>query len=385
MSQKDTSFDTRLIHAGEPKNRIEGAVNVPIFQSSTFEYAGQSSYDELKYIRLNNTPNHVALHKKLAILEGAEKALVTSSGMSAITTSLMSFLKSGDHLLTHNTLYGGTADFVKHDLPSYGIEVDSFDACNPGDWESKIKPNTKVVYLETITNPLIAVPALDKVIEMAKAHNLISMIDNTFASPALFAPIQLGIDISLHSATKYLNGHTDIVAGAIIGNEPHMSIISSKLNHLGGSLDPHACFLLNRGIKTLSLRMDRQCENAMYIARFLEKHPKVSQVYYPGLESNSSHKRAKKFLCGFGGMLSFEIKGDIPEADKFMKKLQYPICTASLGGVESLVTRPVTTSHSLLSDDELSEAGISKSLIRFSCGIESADDLIADIKQALEA
>ena len=384
MSKKDMSFDTKLIHAGEPDPRIEGAVSIPIFQSSTFEYAGQTDYDSLRYIRLNNTPNHIALHKKLAALEGAEAALVTSSGMSAITTSLLTFLKSGDHLLAHSTLYGGTADYVKHDLPQYGIEVDFFDAMIPDVWESKVKPNTKVVYVETITNPLITIPELGAVTELVKKHNLISMIDNTFASPALYCPLMHGFDISLHSATKYLNGHTDIVAGVVIGSETHISKVRSKLNHLGGSLDPNACFLLHRGIKTLSLRMNRQCQNAMEIAQFLESHPKVKQVNYPGLESSPSHNRAKEYLCGFGAMISFELTGDVHAADAFIGRLEYPICTASLGGVESLVTRPVQTSHSLLSAEELLEAGISDTLIRYSVGIESADDLIADLKQALD-
>ena len=384
MSKKDMSFDTKLIHAGEPDPRIEGAVSIPIFQSSTFEYAGQTDYDSLRYIRLNNTPNHIALHEKLAALEGAEAALVTSSGMSAITTALLTFLKSGDHLLAHSTLYGGTADYVKHDLPQYGIEVDFFDAMIPDVWESKVKPNTKVVYVETITNPLISIPELGAVTELVKKHNLISMIDNTFASPALYCPLMHGFDISLHSATKYLNGHTDIVAGVVIGSETHISKVRSKLNHLGGSLDPNACFLLHRGIKTLSLRMNRQCQNAMEIAQFLESHPKVKQVNYPGLESSPSHNRAKEYLCGFGAMISFELTGDVHAADAFIGRLEYPICTASLGGVESLVTRPVQTSHSLLSAEELAEAGISDTLIRYSVGIESGDDLIADLKQALD-
>ncbi|MEA1881815.1 MAG: aminotransferase class I/II-fold pyridoxal phosphate-dependent enzyme [Candidatus Marinimicrobia bacterium] len=384
MAKKELSFDTKVIHAGEPDPRIEGAVSIPIFQSSTFEYAGQTSYDKLKYIRLNNTPNHIALHKKLAVLEGAEAALVTSSGMSAITTSLLTFLGSGDHLLAHNTLYGGTADYVKHDLPKYGIEFDFFDATKTGDWGSKLKPNTKVIYVETITNPLMDVPELGAIVKFAKKHNLISMIDNTFASPVLYCPGTQGFDISLHSATKYLNGHTDIVAGVVIGNEPYVSKIKSKLNHLGGSLDPHACFLLHRGMKTLSLRMERQCQSAKTIARFLENHRKVSQVNFPGLESNPSHERAKEFLCGFGAMVSFIVEGGIEEADAVMGRLQIPICTASLGGVESLVTRPVQTSHSLMSDEELGDAGISKSLIRYSVGIESVDDLIADLKQALD-
>ena len=384
MDKKKQAFNTKVIHAGEPDPRIEGAINVPIFQSSTFEFEGQTDYNDLKYIRLNNTPNHVALHKKLAILEGAEKALVTSSGMSAITTTLLTFLKNGDHLIANNTLYGGTADYIKNDLPDYGIEVDFIDAGDPSNWADYIKSNTKVIYVETITNPLMQIGALDKIVEFAKENNLISMIDNTLASPTLFCPIQHGFDISLHSATKYLNGHSDIVAGAIIGNDPHISMISSKLNHLGGSLDPHACFLLHRGIKTLSIRMEKQCESALIIAKFLEKHPKVSSVNYPGLSSSPSHRRAKQLLCGFGGMISFLLEGGIPAADDLISKLQIPISTASLGGVESLITRPVQTSHSLLSDEELQLAGIEKSLIRISVGIESVDDLIEDFEQALK-
>ena len=385
MVKKNQSFNTKVIHAGEPNPRIEGAVNVPIFQSSTFEFEGQTDYNDLKYIRLNNTPNHIALHKKLAALEGAEKALVTSSGMSAITTTLLTFLKNGDHLIANNTLYGGTADYIKNDLPEYGIEVDFIDSGDSSGWADKLKSNTKVIYVETITNPLMEIGALDKVVEFAKDNNLISMIDNTLASPSLFCPIQHGFDISLHSATKYLNGHTDIVAGAIIGNEPHISMITSKLNHLGGSLDPHACFLLHRGIKTLSIRMERQCKSALIIAKFLEKHPKVTSVNYPGLSSSPSHSRAKQLLCGFGGMISFLLEGGVSAADDLIRKLEIPISTASLGGVESLITRPVQTSHSLLSDEELQLAGIDKALIRISVGIESVEDLIDDLSQALDS
>jgi cystathionine beta-lyase/cystathionine gamma-synthase len=383
MTDKDFSIDTKLIHAGEPNPRIKGAVSMPIFQSSNFEYEGETSYDSIRYIRLNNTPNHVALHQKLAAISGAEAALVTSSGMSAITTTLLAFLKSGDHIMAHNTLYGGTADYVVHDLPEYGIEFDFFDALNSEDWESKLKSNTKVIYIETITNPLIDVPKLDAVVQFAKKHNLVSMIDNTFASPLLFSPIKNGFDISLHSATKYLNGHSDIVAGAIMGSQAHISQVNSKLIHLGGSLDPNSCFLLHRGMKTMSLRMERQCENAMEIAHFLENHPKITQVNYPGLKSSKSYENAKEFLCGFGAMISFELEGDVAAADAFIQRLEFAINAASLGGVETLVTRPVQTSHSLMSPLEREKAGISDTLIRYSVGIESANDLIADLKQAL--
>ena len=384
MTKDNQSFETKLIHAGEPKPRIEGAINVPIFQSSTYEYAGEGSYHDVRYLRLSNTPNHLALHKKLAALEGAEAALVTSSGMSAITTALLTFLKAGDHLLAHNTLYGGTANFVNNELPRYGIERDLIDATNPSDWESKLKPNTKVIYVETITNPIMDIPELGKIVEFAKTHELISMIDNTFASPVLYCPVVQGFDLSLHSCTKYINGHSDIVAGAVIGSADYLDQVTKKLNHLGGSLDSNACFLLHRGVKTLALRMNKQCENAMLIAPFLENHPQLKKVNYPGLESNSSFERAKEHLCGFGAMLSFEIDGDVDQADQFINHLQYAIKAPSLGGVETLVTRPVTTSHALMDKAERKVAGISDTLIRYSVGIEAADDLIADLQQALE-
>ncbi len=384
MTKDNQSFETKLIHAGEPKPRIAGAINVPIFQSSTYEYAGEGSYHDVRYLRLSNTPNHLALHKKLAALEGAEAALVTSSGMSAITTALLTFLKAGDHLLAHNTLYGGTANFVNNELPRYGIERDLIDATNPSDWESKLKPNTKVIYVETITNPIMDVPELGKIVEFAKTHELISMIDNTFASPVLYCPVVQGFDLSLHSCTKYINGHSDIVAGAVIGSADYLGQVTKKLNHLGGSLDSNACFLLHRGVKTLALRMNKQCENAMLIAPFLENHPQLKKVNYPGLESNSSFERAKEHLCGFGAMLSFEIDGDVDQADQFINHLQYAIKAPSLGGVETLVTRPVTTSHALMDKAEREVAGISDTLIRYSVGIEAADDLIADLQQALE-
>ena len=384
MAKENQSFETKLIHAGEPKPRIDGAINVPIFQSSTYEYAGEGSYHDVRYLRLSNTPNHLALHKKLAALEGAEAALVTSSGMSAITTALLTFLKVGDHLLAHNTLYGGTADFVNNELAGYGIERDLIDATNPSDWDSKLKPNTKVIYVETITNPIMDVPELRKIVEFAKMHALISMIDNTFASPVLYCPVVQGFDLSLHSCTKYINGHSDIVAGAVIGSAAHLDLVTKNLNHLGGSLDSNACFLLHRGVKTLALRMNKQCENAMLIAPFLENHPQLKKVNYPGLESNSSFERAKEHLCGFGAMLSFEIDGDVDQADQFINHLQYAIRAPSLGGVETLVTRPVTTSHALMDKAERKVAGISDTLIRYSVGIEAADDLIADLQQALE-
>ena len=383
MSKNSFDFTTELVHAGEPEPRIEGAVSMPIFQSSTYEYSGEEQYDDIRYIRLNNTPNHKAIQKKLAVIECAESALVTSSGMSAITATLLTFLKQGDHLLSHKSLYGGTASFILEDLPRYGITFDLIDTTDPSGWSMMLKPNTKVIYTETITNPMLEVPELGAIVDFAKENNLISMIDNTFASPVLFSPSELGFDISLHSCTKYINGHSDIVAGAVIGSDEFIKIITSRMNHFGGSLNPGACFLLHRAIKTLELRMIRQSKNAGQIALFLENHPEVLSVNYPGLVSNNSYERAKKYLSGFSAMVSFEVVGGKTRSIKFMNQLDIAINAPSLGGVETLITLPALSSHSGMDPAERVKAGITDSLIRLSVGIESVDDLITDLNQAL--
>jgi cystathionine beta-lyase/cystathionine gamma-synthase len=377
-------LDTKLIHAGEPTPLIGGAVTLPIFQSSTYEYAGQSSYHDLRYIRLNNTPNHVALHEKLAALEGAEDALVTASGMAAISATLLTILSPGGHLLAQDCLYGGTHDFITKDLGNFGISFDFIDGQDPESWIGKLRPNTKAIYVETLTNPLLQVADLKAVVEFATTHGLCSVIDNTFASPVNFRPAEWGFDLSLHSCTKYLNGHSDIVAGAVIGAAQHINEIRQTLNHLGGSLDPHACFLLHRGLKTLGVRMRYQNESALKIAQFLEGHPHVGRVNYPGLESHHQHRRARELLDGFSGMVSFELTGGLKAAETFLAHITLPIVAPSLGGVETLITRPATTSHSGMSGDDRRALGISDGLIRLSVGIEDTEDLIEDFDQALQ-
>ncbi len=383
MAKTYKRLETKLIHAGEPDPLINGAVSIPVFQSSTFEYSGQTNYHDLKYIRLNNTPNHIALHQKLAALENAEAAVVTSSGMAAISTTILALLSSGDHFLAQECLYGGTHEFILKDLSALNISFDFIDGDTPQDWEGKLRSNTKVVYVETITNPLLQIADLKAVVEFAKSNNLISIIDNTFASPINFRPPELGFDLSIHSCTKYLNGHSDIVAGAVIGRGELIEKILHKLNHLGGSLDPHACFLLHRGMKTLAVRMNYQNESALEIARFLENHQAIEKINYPGLKSHPGHQRACDLFDGFSGMLSFEVKGGVEAAERFIQNTTLPIVAPSLGGVESLITRPVTTSHSGLSQEDLQKLGISDSLIRVSIGIEATEDLIEDFKQAL--
>jgi cystathionine beta-lyase/cystathionine gamma-synthase len=385
MTKVYKHIETKLIHAGEPEPLINGAVSMPIFQSSTFEYTGQSSCHDLKYIRLNNTPNHVALHQKLASLENAEAALVTASGMAAIATALLTVLSSGDHLLAQGCLYGGTHEFISKDFAAYGISFDFIDGDNPDSWVLKLRPNTKAIYVETMTNPLLQVADLKAVVKFAKEHGLISLIDNTFASPINFRPPEWGFDLSIHSCTKYLNGHSDIVAGAVIGHGDLIEKITHKLNHLGGSLDPHACFLLQRGIKTLAVRMKHQSESALKIAKFLEDHQMTKKVNYPGLESHPQHQRASELFDGYSGMLSFELKGDVDAAERFIQNTTLPISAPSLGGVETLITRPATTSHSGMSPEDRQALGISDSLIRVSVGIEATEDILSDFEQALKA
>jgi cystathionine beta-lyase/cystathionine gamma-synthase len=378
-------IETKLIHAGEPEPRISGAVNVPIFQSAMFEYAGEGDYHDIRYIRLNNTPNHVALHRKLAALENAEAALVTASGMAAISTALLSVLSAGDHLLVQGSLYGGTHDFVTKDLPSFGISYDFVDGNDPESWRAKLRPNTRALYVETMSNPLLQIPDLEAVPRFCREHGLVSLIDNTFASPVNFRPAEHGFDLSLHSATKYLNGHSDIVGGAVIGRADLVERIKRRLDHLGGSMDPHQCFLLHRGVKTLALRVRYQNASALEVARFLAAHPKVAGVNYPGLPAHPQHQRACALFDGFGGMLSFEVQGGLEAAERFIRATKLPIVAPSLGGVETLITRPATTSHAGMAPEDRRRLGITDSLIRVSIGIEATEDLIEDFGQALAA
>lgn len=383
LSKKYNSIETKLVRSGELIPRIMGSVSMPIFQSSTYEYGGEEGYDSIRYIRLNNTPNHLVLNDKLAELENAEAAIVTTSGMSAISTSLLAILKKGDHLLAQNSLYGGTFDFITKDFDDMGIEFDLIDGDKPETWKEKLRPNTKAIYVESISNPLMIVCELCSVVDFAKEYGLISMIDNTFTSPVLFKAAEFGFDISLHSCTKYMNGHNDIVAGAAIGKEKYIKQIIHKLGHLGGTLDPHTCFLLQRGLKTLALRMRYQCESAHKIAEFLQSNAMIKKVNYPGLANNKYYFNAKKYFSGFGGMMSFELVGGLNAALRFISNLTIPIYAPSLGGVETLIIIPSKTSHAGLTSKELQLQGIDDGLIRLSVGIENVSDLISDLEYAL--
>jgi len=376
-------IETKLVHAGEPEPRIEGAVAMPIFQSATFQYGGEATYDDLRYLRLSNCPNHVVLHKKLAALENAEAGLVTASGMAAISITLLSLLKSGDHLLAQNCLYGGTHGLITRDFPKLGLSYDFIDAENPSSWKASLRSNTRAIYVEAMTNPLLGVADFPAIIEFARSNNLVTVIDNTFASPINFRPLDLGFDLCIHSCTKYLNGHSDLVAGAVMGRAETIQMIRHRLNHLGAILDPHAAYLLHRGMKTLVLRVRYQNQSTLAIARFLQSHPAVERVNYPGLESHSAHGRASELFDGFGGVLSFEPRGGNMAAERFLKGITLPIVAPSLGSVETLAIRPAISSHAGLSKSDRERTGISDHLIRISVGIEATEDLIEDFDAAL--
>ncbi|HJZ64360.1 MAG TPA: aminotransferase class I/II-fold pyridoxal phosphate-dependent enzyme [Candidatus Acidoferrum sp.] len=381
---------TLAIHAGE-KNRHGVGVGVgpDICRTSTFTF---SSTEEMKrwaegkssayiYTRYGNPTLSIA-EGKIAALEGAEAAVVTASGMAAISSALLGTLRQGDEVITTAQTYGGTYRLMRDEFPDWGIGVKRVETSLEG-IESLVTPRTKVLYVETPTNPTLRIVDLQKAIAFARKHKLISIIDNTFATPVLQKAIELGFDIAVHSATKYMGGHSDIIAGAAAGSKKWMDRIRHMIIDLGGSMDPEAAFLLIRGLKTLGLRIRHQCENAQAVAEFLEKHPKVAKVHYPGLKSHPDHALAKKQMKGFGSMLAFDLKGGLPAARKFCDRVRLFLLAASLGGVESLVVLPIYTSHYNMSLDELAKASVTPGTVRVSVGLEDASDLIADLKQAL--
>ena len=376
-------IETLAVHSGERRPGPEGSIVFPIYQSTIFTYEG-GDYHDLQYIRLNSTPSQRYLHDKLAALEGAEAALATSSGMAAVTAILHTLLKAGDHLVAGDTLYGGTHTFLTEHAPGLGIGVTFVDAQRPETWKPAVRPNTKAFLVETITNPMMRVPPHAEVVRFARQHRLTSIIDNTFASPVNFRPIAAGYDVVFHSATKYLNGHSDLVAGAVLGTKDLVDRVRHTLNHYGGTLDPHTGFLLARGIKTLALRVRAQNANGLAVARALAAHPKVAGVNYPGLETHPDHRHARECLLGFGGMLSLRLKGGVPAAETLVAALRIPAYAPSLGSVESLIVRPSLTSHAGMKREAREALGITDDLLRVSCGIEAAEDLVEDFHRALE-
>lgn len=380
MDQKSHGLNTLCTHAGELEDSIyKGAVS-PLYMSTSYAF---EDVEVKRYPRYFNTPNQVALAKKIAALEHGEEALIFGSGMAAVSTSLMAFLHKGDHVVFQNTLYGGTSNLVVEEFDKFGIEYSFTADAKPGSFEAEIKENTKVIYIETPSNPLLTITDVQAVANIAKKHSLVSMIDNTFASPVNQNPIKLGIDVVIHSATKYMGGHSDILAGAVISSQNHMDTIFQLAKNFGGSLSDYTVWLLERSIKTMGLRVKAQNKNALKLARYLENHPDVAKVYYPGLESHPDYELAKAQMKGFGGMLSFELRDGL-DATIFQKKLQLIKSSMSLAGVESTILSPGKTSHGLLTPEEREKQGIRDGLLRFSVGIEEKKDLIADIEQALK-
>jgi len=377
-------IETLAVHGGERRPGPDGSVVFPIYQGTVYTYDDGASYHDIKYIRLNTTPSQKYLHDKIAALEGAEAAVATSSGMAAITTALHTLLKAGDHIIAGDTLYGGTHTFLTEHAPTFGWQVTFVDPGNPETFKPALKPNTKVMLVESITNPLMRVARHKEVVAFAKQAGLTTIIDNTFASPVNFRPLALGYDLAFHSATKYLNGHSDLVAGCLVGSKALIERVRETLNHYGGTLDPHAGFLLARGMKTLALRVRAQGANALALAKSLSAHPKVAGVNYPGLETHPDQKHARELLSGFGGMLSIRLKGGVPAAEKLVASLRIPTYAPSLGGVETLIVRPSLTSHAGMKREERLACGITDDLLRISCGIEAQEDLVEDFRQALD-
>ena len=380
MDQQKKGLNTICTHTGQLEDKTyKGAVS-PLYMGTSYAF---EDVDQKRYPRYFNTPNQVGLAIKIAALEHAEAALIFGSGMAAISTSLLAFLQAGDHLVIQNTLYGGTYNLVTEEFGKYGISYSFTDGLKAADFEEKIQDNTKVIYIETPSNPLLSITDLAAVAQVAKKRGIVSMIDNTFASPVNQNPIDFGIDVVIHSATKYMGGHSDICAGAVASSEDYMQRIFQLARNLGGSLSDYTVWLLERSIKTMGIRVRAQNENAQRMAEYLSGHTDISAVYYPGLPSHPDHDIAKRQMKGFGGMLSFELKQDI-SASKFQKSLQLIKPSMSLAGVESTTRTPTLTSHSLVSAEARKRHAIAVGLLRFSLGSEDPEQLISDIEQALK-
>jgi cystathionine beta-lyase/cystathionine gamma-synthase len=380
---------TRAIHSGEPRHGLNAPVTTPIVRTSNFNFA---STEELKrfaegkskaylYTRYGN-PTLAVAEAKIADLENGEAGLVTASGMAAISSALLAVLNSGDEAIATRQLYGGSYRLFRDTLPSLGIRTHFVDADLAG-VDALVNANTRALYVESPTNPILRLVDLKKAIGLARKHKLVSLIDSTFGSPVLQNPLDLGFDLVLHSATKYLGGHSDIVAGAVAGSRHWVGKVREKMIHLGGSMDPDPAYLLIRGLKTLEVRVRRQCETALAAARFLERHPKVARVHYPGLPSHPDHRLARRQMRGFGGMLAFDMKGGLAAARRFCDRTRIFLLAASLGGVESLIVLPMYTSHYRMGTAELAAAGVQPGTVRVSVGLEDPADLLADLRQAL--
>ena len=379
MNTNKKGINTICTHEGELEDKLfKGAVS-PLYMSTSYEF---DDVDVKRYPRYFNTPNQEALCKKLAALEHAEAALIFGSGMAAISTALMTFLQAGDHIVLQQTIYGGTYNFAVTQFEKFGISYSFTNGWEVADFEREIQPNTKVIYIETPSNPLLTITDVKGVANLAKKKGILSMIDNTFASPINQTPIDLGIDVIIHSATKYMGGHSDICAGVVAASKENMDRVFKTGICFGGSLSDYTVWLLERSLKTMALRVKAQNENAMKMATYLDQSEDVDNVYYPGLKKHPGHELAISQMKGFGGMLSFELNPNI-DASLFFKQLKLIKPSMSLAGIESTMLSPTKTSHALMSPEDRAKQGIKDSLIRFSLGIEETEDLIADTEQAI--
>ncbi|MCF7498719.1 methionine gamma-lyase [Pseudoalteromonas sp. L1] len=381
---------TQCIHGPEKPNDPHGALSAPLYQTSTFAFANAAQgaarfageEQGFIYTRLGN-PTTQELEQKVAQLENCEAAAATATGMGAVSASVLSFLQQGDHLVASSALYGCTFAFFAHMLPRFGIEVTFVDMTNEAELRGAVKANSKMIFAETPINPTMAVLDLNLIADVAKQHQLISVIDNTFLTPLLQQPTSFGIDIVVHSATKYLNGHGDVVAGLVCGTEEHINLIKmTVLKDIGATISPHDAWLINRGLKTLAVRMERHCTSAQVVAEYLEQHPLVSQVYYPGLKSHPGHKFIGSQMKAAGGVIAFEIKGNLEDGETFINNTQLCTLAVSLGDAETLIQHPASMTHSPYTPEERAAAGISDGLIRLSVGLEDVNDIINDLKTA---
>jgi cystathionine beta-lyase/cystathionine gamma-synthase len=379
--------ETEAVRGGVDLSKKNAPVSTPIYQTSTFEVTDseqqlRATHTDMFYTRYGN-PTHTVAENAIAELEGTAGALLFASGMSAITTSVLALLKSGDHVVAQRDIYGGATKFFSQWLPKLGVETTFVDTTEYEQHARAIRPNTRMLYLESPTNPLVRVVDLKRVAALAKQHGLISFVDSTFATPINQRPADFGIDLVMHSGTKYLGGHADLIAGAVAGRRDLIDKIHETRTTLGGTMDPHAAWLLLRGIKTLAVRVQRQNLNTLRIAQFLARHPKVKRVHYPFLDDHPQHALAVEQMQGGGGVLSFEVDGSGEDARRVSEALHLFTLAPSLGGVDSLVSLPVLTSHAMISPEHRAKMGVTEQLIRLSVGIENADDLIADLEQAL--
>jgi len=379
--------ETEAVHGRKDLHKKNGPLTTPIYQTSTFEAVNNeqqllATHTDMFYTRYGN-PTHTVAEAAIAELEGSDAALLFASGMSAITTSILALTKAGDHIVAQRDIYGGAAKFLGQWLPKLGVETTFVDTIEYDQHVRAIRPNTRLLYLESPTNPTLRVVDLRKVSELGRHHGILTMIDSTFATPINQRPYEFGIDLVMHSGTKYFAGHSDLICGLVSGRRDLVATIKETRTTLGGTMDPHAAWLLLRGIKTLAVRVERQNENALQVARFLAQHSKVRRVHYPFLEGHPQRALAMEQMRGGGGVLSFEVEGSGEDARKLTESLALFTLAPSLGGVDSLVTIPVLTSHAMISAEHRAKMGVTEQLIRLSVGIENAGDLIADLDHAL--